>query len=94
MIFLEEFNNRVNNYNFVYEKWLRKSELSELSDYSWTLLGSYMTEIIVNLNPYFPFEDNTPQNDASIDLSMLRFFEDNYDETQQIVNPLKEKYNI
>jgi hypothetical protein len=39
-------------------------------------------------------EENTLQNDSSIDLVMLAFFEESHEELLDIVKHLKEKYNI
>jgi hypothetical protein len=92
--FLHESEQRFKTYNLAFIKWLKRDDLSEENDYSYTLIGSFMTEIIKNLNPYFPFENDVPQNDCDDDFSMLAFFEDNFIMTLNHVRQMKIRYKV
>lgn len=92
--FIRESEQRYKTYDLAFIKWLKRNELSEENDYSYTLIGSFLTEIIKNLNPYFPFENDVPQNDYNDDLSMLTFFENNFNETLNRVRQMKIRYKV
>ena len=70
-IFYEEIKKRYSNYYYTYNKWVENPQNS-------ILLGSVITETIVNQNSDFSIQKRLPYTDAIVNMEMFKYFADNF----------------
>jgi len=84
-IFYQQIKIRYDNYNFAYSCWAKNPR-------SGNILGSVMTETIVNQNPDFSAQEKLPMTDGDIDLGMAVFFSIWLKNTLDFIIKIKEYY--
>ena len=86
-IFYEEIKKRYSNYYYAYNKWVENPQNS-------LLLGSVITETIVNQNSNFSIQETLPYTDFMVNMEMFAFFADNFKIILNVISEMKKKYRI
>lgn len=84
-MFYDQIKIRYDNYNYANNSWIG-------NHHKGYLLGSVMTEIIVNQNPNFSIQETRPMTDWDINLEMFTFYGVWFDNTLNLLIKLKENY--
>ncbi|MBA7523719.1 hypothetical protein ES705_15852 [subsurface metagenome] len=86
-IFYQQVNKRYANYNYAYNKWVANPQCGYL-------LGSVITETVVNQNADFSIQGTLPPTDLLTDSEMFLFFGESFKTTLEFIKDLKKDYEI
>ncbi|MCK4343668.1 MAG: hypothetical protein KAX05_00160 [Bacteroidales bacterium] len=86
-MFYQEIGKRYANYHYAYNKWVANPQ-------SGSLLGSVITETVVNQNADFSIQDTLPYTDGLTDMEMFSFFGESFKNTLEFIGYLKKEYKI
>lgn len=86
-LFYQEIGKRYANYHYAYNKWVANPK-------SGSLLGSVITETVVNQNADFSIQDTLPYTDGLTNMEMFSFFGESFKNTLEFIEYLKKEYKI